>query len=103
MAQGDVYLRPGESRILPTRIPYGQGPRDLETAQLLALLRALRAQADTEEATARRTATQARLADPLEAAKAAATVRQFGQRRDVRETTQVGAFQIGRASCRERV
>jgi len=66
-------------------IPYGQGSRDLEAAKELALLRLLREQAAMEEVKRRKLEQETRLADPLEAAKAAATAQQFRQRRDVRE------------------
>ena len=66
-------------------IPYGQGSRDLEAAKELALLRLLRDQAAMEEVKRRKLEQETRLADPLEAAKAAATAQQFRQRRDVRE------------------
>ena len=66
-------------------IPYGQGPRDLDAARELALLRQLRAQLAKEEADAQKAAEEARLTNPLEAAKEAARVQQFRQRRDVRE------------------
>src|SRR3990167_1140726 len=68
-------------------IAYGSGPtsRDLELRERMALLRELEAQARLAEE-------EARMADPLEKAKADATVRQFGQRRDVREVTPIPDF-----------
>ena len=62
-------------RFLSGYIPYGAGPtsRDLELRERMALLRELEAQARLAEE-------EARMADPLEKAKAEATVRQFGQR-----------------------
>src|SRR3990167_2917399 len=68
-------------------IAYGSGPtsRDLELRERMALLRELEAQARLAEE-------EARMADPLEKAKAEATVRQFGQRRDVREVTPIPDF-----------
>lgn len=70
--------------LLPTPIRYLR-PQDLALQQALLEQRKQEAEAAKQEAEARDAANKARLADPLEAAKAAATTNDFLTRRDVAE------------------